>query len=95
MSGQSHTNLGRLNPDGSLDASFTAEADNLVYALAVSTDSKIVVGGVFDRLGGQSRARIGRLNADASIDPVFFPEVFGDVTSLAVQSDGKINVGGG
>ncbi|PYL01775.1 MAG: hypothetical protein DME19_00525 [Verrucomicrobia bacterium] len=95
LSGQSHTNLGRLNSDGSLDTSFTPEADNIVYSLAVLTDGKIVVGGVFDRLGGQPRARIGRLDVDTSIDAAFFPGVNGDVSSLVVQPDGKIVVGGG
>lgn len=91
--------LGRLNPDGSLDTTFTVGTDgganSRVNALAVQTDDKILVGGNFTQLDSTARNRLGRLNADGSLD-TFNPGVTGgQVQSLAVQADGKILVGGG
>src|SRR5207245_857346 len=60
--GQSRNYIGRLNADGTLDASFNPGADNDVYSLAVQADGKILVGGYFTTLGGQSRNYIGRLD---------------------------------
>src|SRR3989475_11033081 len=62
LSGQSRTNIGRLNADGTLDASFNPGASDYVNSLAVQADGKILVGGLFNTLGGQSRNYIGRLN---------------------------------
>jgi len=97
LGGQSRTNLGKLNGDGSLDTSFTNGANNTVNTLAVQTDGKILVGGRFTTLGGQTRTNIGRLNADGSADATFNPGASGAgafVDALAVQADGKILVGG-
>ena len=92
--------IGRLNADGSLDASFNPGANGAVFAMAVQPDGKILVGGVFTTLGGggtgtTTRNRIGRLNADGSLDTGFNPGANGTVCALAVQPDGKILVGGG
>jgi uncharacterized delta-60 repeat protein len=92
-------NIGRLNPDGSVDAGFDPGANSSVYSLAVQADGKILVGGHFSALAGGSsgltpRKFIGRLNADGTIDPYFDPGASGDVLSLTVQPDGKILVGG-
>jgi hypothetical protein len=60
---QTRKHIGRLNADGTLDASFNPGADNyFVDSLAVQADGKILVGGGFTTLGGQSRTNIGRLN---------------------------------
>ena len=40
-------NIGRLNPDGTLDTSFDPGANGNVNALAVQADGKILVGGQF------------------------------------------------
>jgi len=100
LGGQTRTNIGRLNADGSLDGSFNPGADGEVYCLAVQADGKILVGGTFTTLGGQTRTNIGRLNADGSLDNSFNPGAVGvpypnpSVNSLAVQADGKILAGG-
>lgn len=88
--------FGRLNADGSLDATFNPVPNSLVNAIAVQADGKIVVGGYFTTLGGQVRHKIGRLNADGSVDSAFNPGVqAGDrIECLAVQADGRILVGG-
>jgi len=92
--------IGRLNPDGSLDASFNPGANGTVWALAVQADGKILVGGGFTGLGGSPstgwtpRDHIGRLNADGSLDTSFNPGAEGPIFALAVQVTGKILVGG-
>lgn len=108
MGGQLRTNLARLNADGSLDAGFTASAagatprsTTVVNALAIQADGKILVGGVFTKLGGLFRTNIARLNANGTVDSGFNPGLgssvgrgLAEVQSLAVQPDGRILLGG-
>ena len=91
--------LARLHPDGSLDTTFNPGADNIVQALALQPDGKILVGGSFTMLGGGGigttiRNRLGRLHADGSLDADFNPGANVGVNAVALQSDGKILVGG-
>jgi hypothetical protein len=78
----------------SADDGFNPGANNLVEALALQADGKIVVGGWFTTLGGQVRNYIGRLNPDGTLDDAFDPGADGIVFALALQADGKILVGG-
>ncbi len=94
LGGESRSNLGRLNADGSVDLTFNPGANGTVYTLASQADGKILVGGYFTTLGGESRSRLGRLNADGSVDLTFNPGADGSVSTLAVQADGKILVRG-
>jgi uncharacterized delta-60 repeat protein len=91
--------IGRLNANGSLDASFDPGTGDSVYALAIQPDGKIVVGGFFPTLGGggtgtTARNNIGRLNANGSLDGSFNPGADDSINILVVQPDGKILVGG-
>ena len=91
--------IGRLNADGSLDATFDPGANAIPHALTVQADGKILVGGEFTTIGGGGtgttpRSRIARLNADGSVDPSFNPGASGDVIALAAPADGTILVGG-
>lgn len=91
--------IARLNPDGTLDASFdpgSGVEDGLVYAVGIQADGKIVVGGTFTTVRGASRSGIARFNADGTLDTSFAPGTgtHGAVVSLAVQPDGKIVIGG-
>ena len=72
LGGDSDTDfIGRLNSDGTRDATFTPPALNSkVYAIAVLPDGKILVGGNFSNIGS---ARLVRLNADGSLDNTFTP----------------------
>jgi uncharacterized delta-60 repeat protein len=91
-------NITRLNTDGSPDTTFltgTGPAGK-VYALAVQSDDRILIGGAFTSVNNRAMPYLARLNADGSLDPSF---VFGfgpnnHVLSLALQSDGRIIVGG-
>jgi uncharacterized delta-60 repeat protein len=94
LGGETRNCIGRLNPDGTLDAGFNPGADDDVDSLAVQADGKILVGGYFSTLGGQTRNCIGRLNPDGTLDTGFNPGADDGVDSLAVQADGKILVGG-
>jgi uncharacterized delta-60 repeat protein len=88
-------NLSRINPDGTVDASFNSGfgANAPVNSLLIQPDGKIIIGGEFTRFNGQARNHLVRLNQDGSVDMTFTAGV-GDVYSLALQSDGKILVGG-
>lgn len=91
--------IARLNPDGTLDATFNPNANSPVYAIAVQTDGKILAGGVFTTLapnGGAAvaRNRIARLNANGTLDTDFDPNANNAVLSIAVQADGEILAGG-
>ncbi|HEX9961330.1 MAG TPA: FG-GAP-like repeat-containing protein, partial [Pyrinomonadaceae bacterium] len=100
--------IARLNADGSLDTTFNpgTGADNLVYAVAVQPDGKILVAGNFYGVNSTGNYCIARLNQDGSVDTSFvsalpypmatsgtpFPPSI--VYSLALQADGKIVIGG-
>ena len=91
--------IGRLNPDGSLDATFNPGANATVYDIAVQADGKILVGGQFTTMGGggtgsTARLAVARLNPDGSLDPGFNPGKGGLVHSIVVQPDGKIVMAG-
>ena len=65
LGGQARTNIGRLNPDGTVDTGFNAGAGDStsgVKTLVLQADGKILVGGCFTSLCGQARTNIGRLS---------------------------------
>jgi len=88
----------RLNTNGTTDAAFRIGTgfNNLVNAVALQPDGKILVGGSFVRYKDTSLARrICRLNTDGSLDPTFnSPIDNGSVSTIALQPDGKVLVGG-
>lgn len=95
--------VARLNPDGSLDPSFspgTGIEDGDVYAVAIQADDKVVVGGSFISVQGAVRPGLARFNADGSLDSTFRPGTgtgggeTNAVDVVAVQPDGKIVIGG-
>jgi uncharacterized delta-60 repeat protein len=90
--------IARLNSDGSLDTSFNpgSGADDVVRAVALQPDGKVIIGGDFNNYNGVARARIARLNADGSPDTSFNPGsgVDNSITALALQPDGKIFIAG-
>jgi uncharacterized delta-60 repeat protein len=91
--------IGRINPNGAIDAAFNPGANGPVYAIVLQPDGKMVVAGDFTMLGGggtgtTQRRFIGRLNADGTLDAGFNPGADGPVRALALQPDGRILVGG-
>jgi uncharacterized delta-60 repeat protein len=95
LGGQPHAYIGRLNPDGSVDHSFNAQANAPVRTVAVQPDGRIVVVGGFTTMNGQPRRLIARLHPDGSLDTAFKPFADGtEVHSVALEANGKIVVGG-
>ncbi|HBI01727.1 MAG TPA: T9SS type A sorting domain-containing protein [Flavobacterium sp.] len=100
--------IARLNPDGSLDTSFNPLTgfDSDVNSIALQSDGKIVVGGIFSKFdwlnqGGINRQAIARLNSDGSLDTSFdsatgFTSTAGQnrIHTVIVQPNGKILCGG-
>jgi uncharacterized delta-60 repeat protein len=95
LGGQICTNLGRLNPDGTMDTNFNPVAEGpFVNCLGLQPDGKIVVGGWFTKLAGVSCSCIGRLNTNGTFDSLFVGTANNWLYSMAIQSDGKIVAGG-
>lgn len=88
----------RLNSDGSIDSTFNigTGASSGVSAIAIQSDNKIVIGGLFTSYNGFSINRIARLNSDGTRDTSFVvgSGFSASVLSMVVESDGKIFVGG-
>ena len=99
-------NLARLNPDGSVDGSFSPQPNGLVDAIAVMPNGQILIGGTFTTVlpsnGASSpavtRNGLARLNADGTLDTTFNPNPQGlytsQVNAIALQSNGQIVIGG-
>ncbi len=86
--------LVRLNSDGSLDAGFPQGTgfNNLVLAIHLMDDGRIMVGGGFTEYDGSSRARIVRLLPDGSLDMNFLASIgtgSDQVRAIVEQDDGK------
>ena len=99
MSGQPRIGIARLGADGSLDTAFnpgiTHSLYPRVYSLAVQTDGRILVGGIFDTIAGISRSGLGRLYPDGTPDPVLnATDGSAWVYALALQPDGNLVLGG-
>lgn len=96
--GEDRKYITRLNPDGSLDDSFSVGTGfgNSAYTIALQTDGKILVGGSFERYNGQSQNKIARLNIDGTLDTsVITGTRFNDeVSTIALDNNGKILAGG-
>lgn len=94
LAGQPRSLFGRLRADGSLDETFTAQADSEVTGLLLHSDGRILVAGGFHTLAGEPRRFVGRLNSDGSLDAAFNLALDRRAFCLAEQADGKILVGG-
>lgn len=90
--------IARLNSDGSRDTTFHTGTgfDQVVYALAVQPDGRILVSGQFTAYNGVPCASVVRLNTDGVMDTTFNvgsgPNDF--VGPLALLPDGCVLVGG-
>ncbi|MCB1126593.1 MAG: immunoglobulin domain-containing protein, partial [Verrucomicrobiae bacterium] len=65
-----------------------------VYALAVQSDDKILVGGNFTIVNGETRKNLARLLPDGTLDPEFNPGADSPVEAFGIQPDGGILVAG-
>lgn len=92
--------LVRINSNGSRDASFNpgTGADNIIRAILVQADNKIIITGDFDTVNGVTQPGVARLNANGSVDAGFTSPVIPSYTKKVytglILSSGKILVGG-
>ncbi|MGC2235998.1 MAG: FG-GAP-like repeat-containing protein [Pyrinomonadaceae bacterium] len=105
--GNSSGVIKRYNPNGTVDASFSnvtvGGSSNMVQAIEVLADGKILIGGNFTSVNGFTQGNIARLNSDGTLDLNFNlnnPGAVGGfnnsgITDIAVRADGKIVIGGG
>ncbi|RYY95552.1 MAG: hypothetical protein EOO11_15580, partial [Chitinophagaceae bacterium] len=68
MDGTSRNRLARLNTDGSLDTRFDpgTGANNTVNALALQSDGRVLLGGLFTSFNDTARSYVERLDNDAA-----------------------------
>jgi len=96
--GVSANRIIRLNSDGTKDSTFDNSIgfNASVFAIAIQSDGKILVGGLFTTYKGVTNNYIIRLNSDGSKDLTFDNSIGfnNQVTEISIQSDGKILVGG-
>ncbi|HEY0429226.1 MAG TPA: FG-GAP-like repeat-containing protein, partial [Pyrinomonadaceae bacterium] len=92
--------LFRLNPDGTIDASFVSPAIGDFGSASITVvqpDNKILVGGYFTMANEKTIRHLARFNADGSIDNTFnqtYLPLSANIFAIAVQPDGKIIAGG-
>ncbi len=96
--GLSRSRVARLNSDGTLDLTFDpgTGANGNIHAVAVQSDGKVIIGGVFTNVDGVARNRVARLNTDGTVDLGFDPGTGCDNTVYAalVEPSGTILIGG-
>jgi uncharacterized delta-60 repeat protein len=91
--------IGRLNTDGTVDSSFTAQASANISTVVLTASGKIVIGGNIGAIVSSgttttSVSNVAQLNYNGTYDTTFSPAVNSAVNAVAVQSDGKIIIGG-
>src|SRR5207249_9607180 len=100
VNGGPRNSIARLNPDGTIDPDFQSGLSGVggsVYSVALQSDGKILIGGLFWSVNGIGRTNIARLNSDGTVDQSFQHGLSGTswtVLSVAVQSDSKVLIGG-
>jgi uncharacterized delta-60 repeat protein len=96
--GASGPGIVRVNSTGTADNSFNVGSgvDGAVKSIAVQSNGKILIGGVFTTVNHVARNGIARLNADGSLDDSFNvgSGANGDVRSIAMQTDGNVVIAG-
>jgi uncharacterized delta-60 repeat protein len=105
--GVTQNGIARLNTDGSLDTGFNTGVNpgvsgvgTAVYAIAIQSDGKILIGGPFTSARGTTQNYIARLNTNGSLDTGFNTGgtvgTDNTVTSIFIQpTTGKIVIAGG
>ena len=63
VNGVLRTNIARLNPDGSLDTTFSVSCNDRVYEIGVQTNGYVVLGGNFTAVNGIAKSGLARVYA--------------------------------
>lgn len=102
INGVGAQNLGRINADGTVDASFQSApgAQGTVYDIEILSNQSILIGGSFNTYGvnGGAQSKLAKLNSDGTLNTTFANNLgagfTAEVYAIKIQSDGKILVGG-
>lgn len=93
-------NIGLLEADGAVAATFSPVANGPVVAVARQPDGKVLIGGRFTAVTGSGsststqRYGVARLLPDGRVDTGFNPGANNGIDAFAVQPDGRIVVVG-
>ncbi len=101
FNGSAHSGIVRLTANGALDPSFNPGTalpnGSTLSAIAVQSDGRIVLGGIFTTWNGVANKNIVRLLPTGAIDSTFAVGALGassTVSALYAQPDDKLLVGG-
>ena len=90
-----HQGTGALDTGFNVTVSGGTTFGNIINALAVQPDGKILIAGDFDVVNGQTRTMIARLNVDGSLDDSFVPPTLdGGIMGVSLQPDGRMLIAG-
>lgn len=99
--GQNVQNVTLYKPDGTVDSAFASSgsigASGPVYAVAVQSDGKTVIGGRFAQVCGKQRVNLARINADGTLDDQPFPpqgQIEGPVRAIVATGTASAVAGG-
>jgi len=96
--GTSINNLARLHSNGNLDTNFNTGTGPFgdVYAVALQSDGKVIIGGVFTGYNGVTVNRIARLHTNGVLDDTFNIGTGTNdrVIYASVQADDKVIING-
>ena len=102
FNGTTRNRIARLNPDGSLDASFDpgdgiSGGVTALSAQALQSDGGLLIAGYFSAIDGVGCNSIAKLRTDGSLDASFYLAGISNPSfnCVALQTNGQIVVGGG
>lgn len=86
IGGLGRKSIARLTNSGAVDQSFLEQggANGPIFALALQSDGKIIIGGDFTTYNGVNRNRIARINSDGSLDNSFNPGTGADAAVYTI-----------
>jgi uncharacterized delta-60 repeat protein len=95
--GVARNKIARLNPDGSLDMLFNPNpiGSGRVFAVALDSIGRVLVGGEFTFIGGESRSYLARLDPITGAADQFQPQPSNYVRTIVIDSIGRVLIGGG
>jgi uncharacterized delta-60 repeat protein len=96
FNGISKSTIVRVNPNGSLDASFDGGSgfDQPPRDIEIDSSGRFLVFGSFASYAGTPRSYLARLLSNGSLDTSFNPTIDNLIQTLTFQPDGKILIGG-
>ncbi len=91
--------LARLNPDGTIDFSFSGvHVGGIVHDFEMLGSGQILIAGNFSTINGFTQGKISRINTDGTLDTNFNAGNVGanlEIKTIEMVSDGKMLIGGG